>query len=937
MESGSDYLLGQLLSLVFYVMTLIIYNRARREYVGGKIADAINLIMIFLAILLVADTTDYFLKAFLPVGDDVTLIIKILLKLFALSVLFFGGLRFFSKRSVAIPAESDFSQTDGFGIVPSTLDSTEAAAADFTAEIEELSPKAKPTLGRYEIVEQIGKGAMGIVYKGRDPKLQRLTAIKTIRFLDDYDEEKVEKVKSYFYHEAEIVARLSHKNIVKIYDVGEDLDLSYLAMEYLEGDSLEKYCEAGRLLPISQSLDIIAQVCDALEYAHTHAIIHRDIKPGNIMLLKNGEIKVTDFGIARAAGSTKTRTGIIKGTPYYMSPEQARGVKLDGGADIFSLGVVLYQILSGKLPFTGENLSAIMYQTANTDPVPPSTYNPKIEQPVVDILNRALAKDPGVRYQTAGRMAEDLRRIQKEMPGDLNPAAGNGMPHGSGHATKGSVNVSGEKGSAGDVAPDSLDFTDLDQVLTMQPHAQTEDYHNGTVDLQPDTLEAGDSGTRKIDISAMPGSPGAGPTGVERRAEPDHAIPGRQSSEAPSYQVVKTISPTPLGADASAVVPASNMRDSRSGFRGFPANRFSLFILTGLLLAGLLGAGYYLLWKSPHAEKRFLKAAYSKYFPSEDDRQKKKQVQQRNLVEKIMQEKLVEKQRMVRAEDQKQKALQEHQINDAEVKQQQQDIVQKKLAEARKKQAAERLAGIEAQKKKERARLESEKIEKKREQERLAAIAAAKKAEAKRIAATASKEAEGRRLDDIKTVETRMHAAAIQRQEKKYLRAKKEYESALGAIAGSPFKKDRIMAGYRVEIETILSADDMVHGSKGDVQYKGEWMTPDALELKRYSEGFVKYKGEFIDHKTLRGTIKKLCAPLIKKYLARKYSGQTVHSKNINFQKAVLTRNNAKYSEYSVYHAWKVWTFKGMDEDICMVDIRYTVESDKWSLIKGCE
>ena len=165
-----------------------------------------------------------------------------------------------------------------------------------------------PSLGRYEILGQIGKGAMGIVYKGRDPKLQRLTAIKTIRFIDDYDEDKVEKVKAYFYHEAEVVARLSHNNIVKIYDVGEDLDLSYLAMEYLEGQSLEAYCRGDKRVSVPQIVGITAQVCDALEYAHNHGIIHRDIKPANVLIDRSGQPRITDFGLARAVETGELET-----------------------------------------------------------------------------------------------------------------------------------------------------------------------------------------------------------------------------------------------------------------------------------------------------------------------------------------------------------------------------------------------------------------------------------------------------------------------------------------------------------------------------------------------------------------------------------------------------------------------------------------------------
>ncbi len=193
------------------------------------------------------------------------------------------------------------------------------------------------------------------------------------------------------------------------------------------------------------------------------------------------------------------------------------------------------------------------------------------------------------------------------------------------------------------------------------------------------------------------------------------------------------------------------------------------------------------------------------------------------------------------------------------------------------------------------------------------------------------------RLHDIQVVENYLHAAGVQRREKRFLEAKIGYETALASIQSSRFKSDKVLDTYRRDIESILAADDIVYGSKGYVLHKGKWITPEALELARYSEGFVRYKGEFRDHKTLKNTITKLCEPLIQKYLASQYSGKTVHSKNIYFQKIILTRSNADFSQYSVYYTWKVSTFTGMDEDGCTVDIKYNVSTDKWSLVKGCE
>ena len=436
METATHYWIAQAFILILYVSTLMVYNRAKKEYVGGKIGAAINLIMVFVAFLFLADYVDYFLSTLLPLSEDTKFSVKILFRLIAISVLAFGGLRFFVSKPTAdtltqspsLAARPSMSAT-GVAKLDSLVEEEMALSApapvpppapapeisgDATVVVQEAA-QAKPALGRYEILEELGRGAMGIVYKGRDPKLSRLTAIKTIRFTDDFDEDQVEKIKEQFYREAEVVAKLSHPNIVTIYDVGEDLELSYLAMEYLEGESLEKYAERGSLLAIRKCVDVVAQVCDALNYAHSRGIVHRDIKPANIMILKNGLVKVTDFGIARATATSKTRTGVIKGTPYYMSPEQISGMKVDGRSDIFSLGVVFYQLLTGELPFGGENLAAIMYQITSVPHDPPTKYNPKIYKAGMAILDRALEKKLEKRYQNAKQMGDHLRLLGQKL------------------------------------------------------------------------------------------------------------------------------------------------------------------------------------------------------------------------------------------------------------------------------------------------------------------------------------------------------------------------------------------------------------------------------------------------------------------------------------------------------------------------------------------
>ncbi|MBW1723067.1 MAG: protein kinase [Deltaproteobacteria bacterium] len=280
-----------------------------------------------------------------------------------------------------------------------------------TSVLAESGIESPGRIGRYEIIGELGKGAMGLVYKALDPKINRLLAIKTIRFSDEFDEDVIHEIKERFFREAEIAGRLSHPSIVTIYDVGEEGDLTYMVMEYLEGEDLEKYIERSTLLPFRKVLDVVARVAEALEFAHRAEVIHRDIKPANIMLLKNGGVKVTDFGIAKAISSSRTKTGVILGTPNYMSPEQIMGQKIDYRSDIFSLGVLFFQLLTGKTPFHGDNLSSLLYQITQVKHPSVREYNPRIPRVCDQILDRALAKDPKERFSGAGEMAKYLRLI----------------------------------------------------------------------------------------------------------------------------------------------------------------------------------------------------------------------------------------------------------------------------------------------------------------------------------------------------------------------------------------------------------------------------------------------------------------------------------------------------------------------------------------------
>ena len=276
-------------------------------------------------------------------------------------------------------------------------------------------PAARSRLGRYEVIKELGKGAMGAVYLGRDPRINRTTAIKTVRFADDFEPEEAEKKKAKFFREAESAGTLSHPNIVTIYDAGEDEDLAYIAMEYLEGETLEKYTEEDNLLPMRKVIDYVADIAEALDYGHRKGIVHRDIKPANIMLLKTGIVKITDFGIARITATSQTRTGVVKGTPYYMSPEQFFGEKVDGRSDIFSLGIMLFQLLTGRLPFYGDNPPALMHQVINVPHPDPKEINPRIVKPLVTIINKALEKDREKRYQRASQLTGHLRELGKRI------------------------------------------------------------------------------------------------------------------------------------------------------------------------------------------------------------------------------------------------------------------------------------------------------------------------------------------------------------------------------------------------------------------------------------------------------------------------------------------------------------------------------------------
>jgi CHASE2 domain-containing sensor protein len=272
----------------------------------------------------------------------------------------------------------------------------------------------KPMLGRYQIEKELGKGAMGVVYGGKDPKIGRVVAIKTMALSAEFEADELTEAKERFFREAETAGRLTHPNIVTIYDAGEEHDLCYIAMEFLKGKDLVPYAKQPNLMAPEKALSVVERVADALGYAHTMAIVHRDIKPANIMYEPESDtVKVTDFGIARITDSSRTKTGMVLGTPSYMSPEQLAGKRIDGRSDLFSLGVTLYQMLSGKLPFEGESMTQLMFAIANTPHPPIRQYNPALPAWVDAVIDRALAKDFEKRFQTGAEFAEAIRQARR--------------------------------------------------------------------------------------------------------------------------------------------------------------------------------------------------------------------------------------------------------------------------------------------------------------------------------------------------------------------------------------------------------------------------------------------------------------------------------------------------------------------------------------------
>ena len=277
----------------------------------------------------------------------------------------------------------------------------------------------QPKLGRYLIQSELGRGAMGVVYKATDPMLGRTVAVKTVNMALEQD--GADKYEARFLQEARAAGGLNHPNIVTVYDVGRSGEVAFMAMEFLEGVELRTLIGEGRPMAVSQAVSIAAQVAEGLAYAHEHGVVHRDIKPANIMVSAAAPVKITDFGIARMRTSSDlTQTGMMLGSPKYMSPEQVIGKRADHRSDIFSLGVILYEMLTGAAPFNGDNVTSLMYQIVNFAPPAPGAVNGAVPELLDYIVAKMLAKPLEERYQGAHEVARDLRECERRLEG---PAA----------------------------------------------------------------------------------------------------------------------------------------------------------------------------------------------------------------------------------------------------------------------------------------------------------------------------------------------------------------------------------------------------------------------------------------------------------------------------------------------------------------------------------
>ena len=299
-----------------------------------------------------------------------------------------------------------------------------AAAAAFAdpAALAEPPVPDRNRLGRYRIKRSLGRGSMGMVYLAHDAQQGRAVAVKTLALTREFDAADLADVRERFIREADTAARLRHPDIVSVFEAGEERGLAFIAMEYLPGHDLLRYTLPGRLLPVATVLRIVARVALALAYAHTQGVVHRDVKPANVVVdLDAGSVKVTDFGIARITDARRTRSGMVLGTPSFMSPEQMAGRRADGRSDLYSLGVMLFQLLTGELPHRGESMALLLNQIANEVAPDVRSLRPELPEALADVLTLALDKRPELRYPDGRQMAADLRSIADQYGASAGP------------------------------------------------------------------------------------------------------------------------------------------------------------------------------------------------------------------------------------------------------------------------------------------------------------------------------------------------------------------------------------------------------------------------------------------------------------------------------------------------------------------------------------
>jgi len=290
-------------------------------------------------------------------------------------------------------------------------------AVPWAEKVAAVSGFERDRLGRYRIERLLGRGAMGEVLLGRDADTGRLAAIKTLSLSDEFSGDELIEARARFTREADAARRLQHPDIVAVYDAGQDDGLAYIAMEYVAGLDLQRYTHAGHLLSLPLVVHIGSRVANALAHAHSQGVIHRDIKPANVMIdASAGVVKVTDFGVAHIADACRTRTGMVLGTPTCMSPEQLSGQRVDGRSDLYSLGVLLFQLLTGALPHHGESMARLMYAIVNERAPDVRTLRPEVPPALASVLAQALAKPPGVRYADGLQLAQALDAVAALWP-----------------------------------------------------------------------------------------------------------------------------------------------------------------------------------------------------------------------------------------------------------------------------------------------------------------------------------------------------------------------------------------------------------------------------------------------------------------------------------------------------------------------------------------